>query len=200
MLNKDDIERTFYKIYMRTIDVKQFEEWLYNVDEDNFVSCFNKELYFELLFLNYKVKHVLKQLDKLIYPKIPFGKYEEENIKHLLRSIIDRSLDMADVLEKMYDLYCGGYSFLRYIGLAYVSNGIDNVPRVGTRKDWSEEEFYRKRSPLRVIENKIHIEAERILCYLESGKIQIICKNEYLDMRDDKEKTESSDYELKYID
>lgn len=201
MLSKDNIELVFYKVYKRLIDVKQFETWLYGVDEESFERYFSKELYLNLLYLNYREKYVLGDLDKLIYSRIPFGKYEEENIKQLLNAILNKSLDLAEILEKMYYMYCSGYSFLRYIGLAYVCNGIDTVPRMTTKVDWlNEEEFKRRRSPLGSIECKISLEAERILFFLQSGKIEIIGENEYRDLRDDAEKTELYTYETMYVD
>lgn len=39
-------------------------------------------------------------------------------IRVLLTSIIEDKGGLVDLIEEVYDLYCDGYNFLRYIGLA----------------------------------------------------------------------------------
>lgn len=118
MNNEKDIQKQFYKIYKGLINVSEFEEWLYNTTEIE--DLYGNDFYFNLLDLNYRSKHIKVDLKKLIEMKIPFGEFEQMRIISLLENIIDEK-DLVEILEHIYNDYCRGYSFLRYLALNYVT-------------------------------------------------------------------------------
>ncbi|MFC4323283.1 hypothetical protein [Litchfieldia salsa] len=119
-MNKEkDIQKQFYKIYKGLINVAEFEEWLYNTPEIE--DVYGDVFYFNLLDLNYRNRHIKNYLEKVIETKIPFGEFEQMRIVSLLEKIIYEVDDLVEVLEQIYDDYCRGYSFLRYLGLNYVT-------------------------------------------------------------------------------
>jgi len=199
-LSKHEIELIFYKIYKKEMKVSEFESWLYSIDEKDIDEHFGEGFYLELASVNYKDKYAVFELEKLIYNKIPFGKYEADNLKFLLNGIIQGTLDLVEVLGIMYELYCDGFTFLRYIGLAYILNGIDDLPRLRDKMNWNEEAFINKRVALDSIESKLVLEAKRILSFIESGKIIITGELEYDDFRSSDEKIELHSYETMHID
>lgn len=59
-----------------------------------------------------------------------------------------------EILEQLYNDYCSGYSFLRYLGLTYIT-GIDALPKLQQKDDWDKFEFDSKREILNSIKPKI---------------------------------------------
>src|SRR5690606_38959133 len=125
MDSKTNIQKQFYNVYKGQISISEFEEWLYKTQEIE--NVYGNEFYFSLLDLDYRKKHIKNKLEKLIEPKIPFNEFEQTRIVSLLENIKYEKGDIVEILEQLYDDYCNGYSFLRYLGLSYI-NGIDTLP------------------------------------------------------------------------
>ncbi|QHE51586.1 hypothetical protein [Pontibacillus sp. HMF3514] len=183
MSYEKDIQKQFYKIYKELITVSEFEEWLYNTPEIE--KVYGHDFYFNLLDLNYRSRHIKNELEKVIEIKIPFGEFEQMRIVSLLENIIYEKGDLVEVLEQVYDDYCKGYSFLRYLGLNYIT-GIDNLPK--------------KREMLKNIKPKIVNEARRLLSFFQHGLLKITDENEYDDYRTEKEKVEINNIEKMFND
>jgi hypothetical protein len=185
MNNEKDIQKQFYNIYKGLISVFEFEEWLYNTPEIE--DVYGNDFYFNLLDLNYRGKHVKNDLERVIETKIPFGEFEQMRIVLLLEKIIhEKEDDLGEVLEQIYDDYCRGYSFLRYLGLTYVSE-IDN-------------DFNRKREILNNIKPKMVTEAKRLLSFFQRGLLKINVENEYIDFRAEEERIELNNIEKMFND
>ena len=69
-----------------------------------------------------------------------------------------------EILEQLYNDYCSGYSFLRYLGLTYIT-GIDALPKLQQKDDWDKFEFDSKREILNSIKPKIFHETMRLLSF-----------------------------------
>lgn len=189
--NLDEIELIFYQVIKREIKISEFEDWLYNTDEEVIDQYFGEGFYFKLVDLNYKDKNVLDNLDKILHDRIQFGKFEKEKIMGVLKSIIDKPTDLVESLETCYDLYCDGYTFLRIPALSYVLYELDQVPGLTNKSKWHMFRFNSKRKIVQKIYPKIKDEARRICTFLESGAIVITGEFEYQDARakeDQKEK------------
>ncbi|WP_419465912.1 barstar family protein [Bacillus spongiae] len=102
---------------------------------------------------------------------------------------MNKNGDVVEILEQLYDDYCSGYSFLRLLGLTYIT-GIDSLPKIQQRDNWDESEFNRKREILNKVELIIINEAKRILSYFQEGLIKIVDENTYRDYRSEKDKVE----------
>lgn len=187
MNHKSDIQQQFYKIYIGQISMVDFEEWLYKTGE---IECvYGYDFYFNLLDLDYREKHIKNELVKLIEVKIPFDEFEQTRIISLLEEITCEKNDLVEVLEQLYEDYCSGYSFLRYLGLNYIT-GIDEIPKLKEKDKWDKNEFDKKREILNNIKPKIISEATRLLLFFRNGLIKIDAINRYSDYRKEEEKIE----------
>lgn len=181
--NLDEIESIFYKVIKREIRISEFEDWLYNTDEEVIDQHFGQGFYFKLIDLNYKDKNVFGKLDKILRDRVQLGKFEKERIMSVLKSIIDESTDLVESLETCYDLYCDGYTFLRILGLSYVFNGLGEVPRLAAKSKWDMFSFNSNRKIVHKIYPEMKDEAIRIYTFLNSGAIKITGEFEYQDTR-----------------
>jgi hypothetical protein len=184
---KMDIQNQFYKVYKGHISISEFEQWLYKTQEIE--NVYGNDFYFNLLNLNYKNKHIKNELEKLIEMEIPFGELEQIRITSLLEKIISDKGDVVEILEQLYDDYCSGYSFLRFLGLTYIT-GIDSLPKLQQKDKWDKNEFDSKREILNSVKPKIVNEAKRLMSFFQNGLIIIIEENEYKDFRKEEEKIE----------
>ena len=187
MNSKSDIQQQFYNIYKGRISMMEFEEWLYKADEIEYV--YGHDFYFNLIDLNYREKYIKNELRKLIEIKIPFKEFEHTRMISLLEKINYEKGDMVELLEQLYEDYCSGYSFLRYLGLIYIT-GIDELPKLQEKDEWDKNEFYKKREILKDIKPKIIGEATRLLAFFQDGLLEIDADNEYSDYRKEEEKIE----------
>ncbi|MEK5481797.1 hypothetical protein [Viridibacillus sp. FSL R5-0888] len=192
MSSKTNIQKQFYNIYKGQISISEFEEWLYKTQEIE--SVYGNDFYFNLLDLDYRKKHIKNELQKLIETKIPFNEFEQTRIISLLENIKYEKGDIVEILEQLYDDYCNGYSFLRYLGLTYIT-GIDALPKLQQKDEWDKSEFDSKREILNSIKPKIINEALRLLSFFQKGLIKIIEKSDYSDYRKEEEKIELNDIE-----
>ena len=176
--------------------MEEFEKWLYNSDEveEHLESAF----YMDLLSINYKSKYALNELENLIYSQIPFGEFEKMRVEASLEGIVSRNSDLAEVLSEMYDDYCNGYTFLRYLGLSFILNGIDEVPLIKDEQNWNEQAFKDKRQILEKIYEDMENEAIRILTFIKNGKILITDRYKYEDKRECKDRIEINGIEKMY--
>ncbi|MFS0881274.1 hypothetical protein [Metabacillus niabensis] len=182
-----DIQRQFYNVYKEKISIAEFEKWLYKTDDIE--NIYGYDFYFRLLDLDYREKYIKNKLETLIRMKIPFGQFEQQRIVLLLEHIIAEEGDLVELLEQLYDDYCHGYSFLRFLGLTYIT-GIDTFPKLNQIDQWDKHEFERKREMLNSSKDKIIKEAKRLLAFFKNGKIKITNENEYIDARKEEDKVE----------
>lgn len=189
-MNREDVELIFYNVIKNQVSIVEFEKWLYNINEDVIDNNFGENFYLQLISINYKNKFSRYELEKFIYSQISFDKFELSTLKFLLKSLINGTRDMVDLLEIFYDLYCKGYYFLRSLGLIFVLYEIDEIPRLSNRELWDESSFNKKRDILNELSPKLVTEAKRILEFLDNGLIKIIDEFKYEDLRKDEDKIE----------
>lgn len=94
-MNRQDIELLFYKVIKGEFTITEFEEWLYSADEDIINASFGENFYFELISINYRNKYAYNELEKIIYSKITFNKFEEMTLRFLLNNLINGTRDMV---------------------------------------------------------------------------------------------------------
>lgn len=139
--------------------------------------------------MDYREKYIKNKLETLIRMEIPFGQFEQQRMMSLLENIIANEGDLVELLEQLYDDYCNGYSFLRFLGLTYIT-GIDTFPKLNQIDQWDKHEFERKREMLNSSKDKIIKEAKRLLAFFKNGELKITNENEYIDARKEKDKVE----------
>lgn len=182
-----DIQRQFYNVYKEKISIAEFEKWLYKTDDIE--NIYGYDFYFRLLDLDYRDKYIKNKLETLIRMEIPFGQFEQQRMMSLLENIIANEGDLVELLEQLYDDYCNGYSFLRFLGLTYIT-GIDTFPKLNQIDQWDKHEFERKREMLNSSKDKIIKEAKRLLAFFKNGELKITNENEYIDARKEKDQVE----------
>ncbi len=115
MVELNKIESKYFDLLEGVTTISEFEKWVY---ESNWVENeLTADEYTDLISLNYKTASSKYEIGKILNQKIDKGKFETLKIIKLLNSIIDRDGKEGESLIKMYDLYCGGYYFLKDLGL-----------------------------------------------------------------------------------
>ncbi|QCR31931.1 hypothetical protein [Lysinibacillus sp. SGAir0095] len=192
-----DIQRQFYNVYKGLIGVSEFEEWVYKTPEIE--NVYGVEFYFNLLDLNYKSRFRKNDLEKVIATKIQLGEFEQIRVVSLLEKIIYEEDDLVDVLEQIYDDYCRGYSFLRYLGLNYAA-GIGELDSLRQKGKWDNKIFDSKRVMVSNIKPKMVLEARRLISFFQIGQLSITVENKYNDFRTEEDRIELNNIEEMFND
>lgn len=156
-----------------------FEQWVYEHDE--LEEIFGEKEYFELISRNYKDKYAYDETEKQIRRMIHFGLFEQERIILMLDDLLtnEDEAEQLETLEILYDEYCDGYNFLRYIALTYITTSDEY-------KEILKVERLEKQSYM----DSIRKEAVRLLGFLRSKEILIDEEHEYYDYRAEKDRIE----------
>lgn len=170
------IENTFFQFLACELTLNEFEQWLYSTSEIE--GYLGEAAYLELISFDFRQPDASYELSKLIHKYTTPSKFYTWQIKRLLNSLLDRTQDPIDAFEKLYDLYCKGYLFLREIGIQYVL-GIDELPRLVEQNRWDENEFFRRRKILDKYLEPLQDEIQIILHALETGEINLIDESKY---------------------
>lgn len=177
MLELTDIQNMFYSVYNKATPIKMFESWLY--ENNQIESILGNELYFNLLNINYRDKYAIIEVEKLILSHIDFGISESLRITNLLKNIVDEKGDIYSIMSQMYDDYCSGYYFLRYLGFSFITSGIEEKIGIdGIRKNLLNSM------------NKFKNEANRLLGFFKKGELIITDKFKFEDLRKEKDRIE----------
>ena len=184
-MSKEEVHLFLYKTMKKDISLNEFEPWLYEHDE--LESIVGSDHYYELISTNFKDKYAFETIEKLIKEIISIAEFEEKRIRKLLSEITTSKDSISKSAEEIYDEYCNGYSFLRFIALTYISTA-----------GYDEVSVFPNESSIKPYRNKIRTEATRLLKFLESGEITIICEYIYIDSRNFEDKIEEHSLEKMY--
>lgn len=171
MIDEIECHRYLYKFLKGTITLSELEQWLYNHEE--LEEILGKSVYFELISRDYKNKYALEDTKKQIKGLINIGFFEQERIINSLEKLIDTSEGYLENLEALYDDYCDGYTFLRYIALVYITTSDEYI-----------EVLKQDKVKLKDYSEKINKEANRILRFFANNELRIVIENEYIDIRE----------------
>lgn len=170
------IKTTFFKFLDGQIDVTDFEQWIYQTSI--LEEVLESDDYLELISLDFtrrNEKHYLDcryQINKIIEKYIALGEYETWKLTKLLNTFLNRKGDLIELLGQFYDLYCHGYGFLDNLGLHYGLEFCDY-----DLETLSEAEIAER---LHRLLPEIDKEIEKVLSWLERGKIKIIDDPDFL--------------------
>lgn len=186
-----EIALKFYKVLKQEDTIPEFEDWVYSTKE--LEQKLPRNLYVDLIAMDYKSKYALHELTKLIGEYVDFGAFEVKQIKTFLKSIIDRDANCAASIAMTYELYCQGYQFLQRLGLKY--GLLVTFPAVGNyQENWSESSAEAQNELLDKFYPEIIVDASNVLAWLEHDKIIIkstvdgLGRYEYDDFRSQEEK------------
>ncbi|MBO6497550.1 MAG: hypothetical protein JJ978_18430 [Roseivirga sp.] len=161
-----DIQIQFFKVYNNEISVADFERWLYSKKE--LEQLLDNDTYIDLISLNYKDRHAMHEMGKIIDPFLDFGKFEERKLKKILTDLIDRTDDFAKSLIDTYELYCLGYLFFDNLGFGY---GLTFSEDFWDYSDWENLTTKQKNDRIDRIHLGVKREAELVLIWLDKEKI-----------------------------
>jgi hypothetical protein len=185
-LTLKDAHRYLFYFLKKDIDLINFEQWLYSHDE---LEELLGKYYFELISTNYNAKFAREELEKIIKNILQPGEFEEERIQCLLRNLINPENSTFKIMETIYDEYCNGYTFLRYIALTYI-----------TTAEFYQEDLKVNAERLMEYRKPIINEATRILDFMERDQIEITNEYEYEDRRKEEDRVELHSIETMYKD
>ncbi len=177
-MNVLEMQIMFNEVIKRKVTVKDFEQWVYATPEieDHFGYAF----YLDLISLDFRDKYIYLDLERMLTPVIPFGELEYRRIKERLEKVASDTHEIDEVLASIYEDYCDGYGFLRFLGLAFaLLSGTDGELHIN-----------------QAVRELLREEARRIMSFIDSGKIKVSGKFEYDDFRDGKDRIELTNVEL----
>ena len=181
-MDQTTAERYLYDFLKKEQDeqsILNLEQWVYEHDE--LEEIFGDKEYFELISRNYKDRFAYHETEKQIRRLVHFGPLEQERITVMLNDLLTNEGATAQLstMEILYEEYCSGYTFLRYIALSFIVTS-DNS-KENLKEDHSKY--------LNYIEG-IKKEATRLLGFLRSNEILIDDEHEYSDYRAEKDRIE----------
>ncbi|MEK3684426.1 hypothetical protein [Paenibacillus sp. FSL R10-2736] len=169
----------FIKNKQDALSIINFEQWVYEHDE--LEDIFGEKEYLELISRDYKDKFAYHETEKQIRRLVNFGLFEQERITNMLNDLLinEAKSDKLEILGILYEEYCSGYNFLRYIALSYI---LTSDEYKGTIKV--------NQSKFEIYIDGIKKEAVRLLGFLRSNEILIDDEYEYSDYRTEKDQIE----------
>ncbi|MFA4132526.1 MULTISPECIES: hypothetical protein [unclassified Brevibacillus] len=177
-MNLIDIQIKFSEVLKKKLTIEDFEQWVYVTPEIE--EHVGRAFYLELISLDFKGRYIDLDLKQMLTPVIPFGDLEFRRIKEELEIVASDTHDIDKVLDNIYEYYCDGYGFLRFLGLSFTLIGGSYgalIINEGVRQLLREE-------------------AKRLLSFIEGDKIRITGKLEYEDYRDNEDRIELTNVEL----
>lgn len=177
MLDKIKAHQYMYYFIKEDRSLFEFEQWLYMHDElEEFLG---QSEYIEFISRDYKGKYAYQDTRNQIQRIINTGDFEQERIVAYLFSLIQNPNNFLEIAAKIYDEYCNGYSFLRYIALTYIT----------TSDEYKE---LLKRDPIKLHDyrERVDKEASRLLNFFDRNELKIEVEHEYIDLRKHEDRIE----------
>jgi hypothetical protein len=177
LFNKE-INEYLISVVRYKISIQEFERWLYD-NEELLEKYLGKELYFQLINLNYTSKFVIDDLEPLLIKVLEYKSFEDFKIKDLLNRLVNVDSEFISSCREIYREYCNGYSFLRLIALKYIVYDYDfQLDNANNRNEFEH-------GRMEYVE-----EGKRLLEFFNSGKLEILGEYEYIDLRAEEDKIE----------
>ncbi|AFH61333.1 hypothetical protein B2K_11485 [Paenibacillus mucilaginosus K02] len=177
MLNKIDAHRFLHQLITHQISIHEFERWLYSHNE--LEDLLGRDEYLEFVSRDYQSKFAFQETEKQIKNLITVSFFVQERMIVLLNRLIQSDQNFLVIMEKLYDDYCEGLTFLRYIALYFVTTGEEY-----------KESLINDPVKLEQYLAPVKDEAKRLLTFLEKDQLSIIGENEFLDSRTEADRIE----------
>ncbi|HYX34655.1 MAG TPA: hypothetical protein VE954_16265 [Oligoflexus sp.] len=152
------------------ISIEDFEKRVYR-DTEKIASAFGEDVLLSLVEFNYKCSGAAYDLEKLLKSTVSVEEYESWRVMRCLSNIIEGDPKASESIVMTYDFYCGGYAFMRDIGLAY---GLClQVPTVFNKDSWADLSWDEKSSLTEMMYPGVKEEAQKIINWLTDGSITL---------------------------
>jgi hypothetical protein len=184
-----NIQIKFFKLLNNELSVEDFEQWVYKTTEIE--THFDPADYIEFISLNFKARHFIHEMKKIVDKYLDYGEFEKRKIDKVLNDLINKTDDFAKSLIATYDLYCDGYGFLDNIGLGY---GLTFANEFYEFADWTKLSSEHKNERIEATYDGVKFEAEKVRDWLEkkkvvlTGEVDDIGHFDYIDNRKTQEK------------
>jgi len=184
-----DIQIEFFKILNNELSIEDFEQWVYKTKEIE--AHFDQADYLEFISLNFKDRHFIHEMKKIVDKYLDFGEFEKRKIDKVLNDLVNKNDDFAKSLIASYDLYCDGYGFLDNIGLGY---GLTFANDFFEFTDWTKLPTDEKNRRIEAIYSGVKAEAEKVQDWLDrekvvlTGEVDELGHFDYIDNRTEEEK------------
>ncbi|GIO06272.1 hypothetical protein J31TS6_23000 [Brevibacillus reuszeri] len=180
-MNILDIQIQFNEVLKRKLTIEEFEQWVYITPEIE--EYFGNAFFLDLISLDFKDNYIFLELARLLTPVIRFEVIESRRIKAELDLVASNTHDIDKILASIYEDYCDGYGFLRFLGLAYaLLSGPNGVLII------NED-----------VRELLREEARRLLGFIEADKLRITGLFEYDDFRNSEDRIELTNVESMMI-
>ncbi len=148
------------------MSIEDFEQWVYKTKE--LETLFDSDDYIEFISLNFKSRHLIHEMKKIVDNYLDYGEFEKRKIDKVLNDLIHKNDDFAKSLIATYDLYCDGYGFLDNIGLGY---GLTFANDFYEFEDWTKLSPDQKNERIEAIYPGVKSEAEKVRDWLDKKKV-----------------------------
>jgi hypothetical protein len=161
-----DIQIEFFKLFNDEVTTEHFEQWVYKTKE--LETYFGQTDYLEFISLNFKDRHIIHEMKKIVDKYLDYGEYEKRKINKILADLTSKNDDFAKSLIATYDLYCHGYGFLDNIGMGY---GLTFANDFFEFKDWINLPTDEKNRRVNAIYEGVKAESEKVQGWFDRKKI-----------------------------
>ena len=182
------LQDEFFRILNNEVSMASFETWLYG--QEDLEDYIGEELYIPLISINFKDKDALYGIEYIIGDFLNYETLLDRKIRNYLRDIIYRSDNFVPSILALNKLASQGYDFLNNLtevyGKAFMQEYI--YPHL-----WERLSHYDQKAAINRVFQGAKKEAERILLWLDTGKIKLVNQEEepyehYLDFREEEER------------
>ncbi|NIK79740.1 FMN phosphatase YigB (HAD superfamily) [Paenibacillus castaneae] len=177
MLDKIEAHRFLYRFIKYQIPISELEQWLYSHYE--LENLLGKNEYLDFVSRDYRSKYSFNETEKQIRKLIDPGLFEQERILSLLNRLDQNDNESLRIMEILYDDYCEGFTFLRYIALYFITTNEEYI--VVLKNDQTRLQQYLV---------PIKVEAKRLRVFFENDELSIIGENDYFDGRKEADRIE----------
>ncbi|MEK5027543.1 hypothetical protein [Paenibacillus sp. FSL M7-1046] len=179
MLDLISAHRYLYFLIKNQGSIAEFEQWLYSNDE--LEQILGEQEYYEFISRNYKNKYAFLETEKQVYRIIQLGRFEQERLELLLNELLtlEDASRQLEIMHVLYEEYCSGYSFLRYIALTYI-----------TTSDEYKEMLIEDKQKSNSFITGVRREASRLLGFFGRNEIIIEEEHDFIDHRTEKDRIE----------
>lgn len=184
-----EIQIEFFKLLNDELSIEKFEQWIYKTKE--LETYFGQADYLEFISLNFKDRHIIHEMKKIVDKYLDFGEFEKRKINKVLVDLTSKNEDFAKSLIATYELYCDGYGFLDNIGMGY---GMTFANDFFEFKDWMNLPIDEKNRRINAIYGGVKAEAEKVQHWFDNkkiiltGEVDEIGHYDYIDNRTIEEK------------
>ena len=193
----ESIKTAFLNMMSGNTAIRIFEQWVYAFKDVELMLP--EDDYLKLISFDYKKNGARFELFNLLNDLIGSGEFETWELINLLTQAKVRDNNLPGVLEKVYDLYFYGYSFLNTIGLGFGLKML-YLPAPYKVEHWAQLNATETLELVKKLPDTLEIEIDKVLRWLNNGEIVLTSKRDiydhytFIDNRSDDQKTHISQY------